>query len=410
MEQKNMKIMEKELLEQLLCLYEGSKAWISKCEVKDNFGQTDTNVYKNLYLKKKLIQVGDPSVKEAYLNLENVYTVYRQLNRKMTEEEVDYIINYIEDYKEKINTSWIREFINNVTKDLKQKRRVPSALGNGFSLLEKILKTLKGIDNIQGESLSERVFSKKYLGDSKIFEGELRKRILTIIRKYYGKSLVADKDILDDEFLLSEVGILKAKGELLIKGDLIIKLGNDTLDYHPFINGAMIDATTINEGEIEKVDTKNIVIIENKAVFNEAIQIYNKNKKHFIKSEYLKSPLFVYIGGFPGQSKRTFLGKIDDFFKAKGIDPNVYFWGDIDYGGIQIFLHLKKNVFDNIQMLHMDTEILEKFSDHWSNFDEKYEKKLESLYDDEKESEIKNLVKYMIDNNCWLEQEALIYT
>ncbi|MEJ9125949.1 DUF2220 family protein [Bacillus cereus] len=396
------------VLEKLLYLYEESKSWTTKCEIKENFEEIDADVLMDLYGEKKLIKMGKLVVREVYLNLENVYTVYRQLKRQMTEEEVNYIINYVEDYTEKINTSWIREFINNVTKDLKQKKRVPSALGNGFSLLEKILKTLKGIDNIQGEILSERVFSKKYLGDSKIFEDELRKRILTIIRRYYGESLVVDKDVLDDEFLLSEVGILKAKGELLIKGDLIIKLGNDILDYHPFINGAMIDATTINEGEIEKVDMNNIVIIENKAVFNETIQIYNKDKKHFIKSEDLRDSLFVYIGGFPGHSKRTFLDKIEKFIKAKSIGTNVYFWGDIDYGGIQIFLHLKREIFSNIQMLHMNTKILERFSDHWSNFDEEYEKKLKLFYYHEKESEIKKLVEYMINNNCWLEQEALI--
>ncbi|KQU27246.1 hypothetical protein ASG65_01415 [Bacillus sp. Leaf13] len=402
-------ITEKVILDELLPLYEKSRVWDNmEFEVRHNFNGYDLD--NGVIVDSSLVFLGIIGIKQKdiHLNKEKVYSAYRKINRDMTEEEITFISNYLDGMVKVISTDWVTKFINDCKESIKKSKKVPYSLGAGFPMLEKIIKTLHGIDSMGEKVFSERVFSKKILGDSKIFEREIRNRIITIIKKYNPVLFNIDSEILDDEYVLSEVGLIKSTGELIIKGDLKIKLDDKILDYEPFVNGALLDVNTIVNGNINELSPENILIVENKAVFYETIRIFNENVVHHLGLKDLKTPLFIYLGGFPGHFKRTFLRKIEKFLKEKHKNPTIYFWGDIDYGGIQIYLHLKENIFSNIKTFNMNTKVLEKCKDELIDFETNYKKKLK-LLSGGKDVDINELVEYMINNTCRLEQEALIY-
>ena len=72
---------------------------------------------------------------------------------------------------------------------------------------ELILNTLKGIDELlkNNDTIYERVFSKRYLGNSKIFEKQLRGIVISLLKKYFNE---VDNNMDGDE-VLKVVGIEK---------------------------------------------------------------------------------------------------------------------------------------------------------------------------------------------------------
>ncbi|WP_342528852.1 Wadjet anti-phage system protein JetD domain-containing protein [Chryseomicrobium sp. FSL W7-1435] len=83
-------------------------------------------------------------------------------------------------------------------------------------------------------------------------------------------------------------------------------------------------------------------------------------------------------------------------------------WGDIDYGGILIFEHLKRTYFPTIRPLLMDESTFLNYSQYGMAFSNDYAIKLERLLFDDSYLEWHGLIQRMLEKNRRVEQESLV--
>ena len=61
-------------------------------------------------------------------------------------------------------------FLQTTKEESMKNKNIPSVLPQEDGERELLFNVLLGIDDLKGESILERVFSKKYLGNSKVFQ------------------------------------------------------------------------------------------------------------------------------------------------------------------------------------------------------------------------------------------------
>ncbi|MHB1418029.1 MAG: Wadjet anti-phage system protein JetD domain-containing protein [Bacillota bacterium] len=236
----------------------------------------------------------------------------------------------------------------------------------------------------------ERVFSKRYLGNSKAFEKNVRRRLVGILRNYHGSPKLEEED------LLTEVGLVRASSEIFVCGSLQIRLKEKTADLAPFSFGVSLGTETIEAMEFLSCNCRRVISVENKAVFRELVRTGLDEKD-----------LLICLGGFAGPVKRRFLSKV---YKFLATDVEFYHWGDIDYGGMQIFCHLQHTCIPQLQPLLMDVGTYQSFGQLGEKYEGDYRSKLEALLDQQEFSCFHDVIKSMLKQGCTLEQEAVPVT
>ena len=107
----------------------------------------------------------------------------------------------------------------------------------------------------------------------------------------------------------------------------------------------------------------------------------------------------IYLGGFHNAIRRNFIKKIADQ------NPTITFlhFGDIDAGGFYILEHLIKKTGISFKPFMMDVETLEKYRGSTKSLTENDRKRLNRL----EKTRFNEVISYMLEHNCKLEQEAI---
>ena len=106
-----------------------------------------------------------------------------------------------------------------------------------------------------------------------------------------------------------------------------------------------------------------------------------------------------YLGGFHNTVKRNFLRRVNTD------NPNIGYFhiGDIAAGGFNILQHLNRETGMNFKCLNMDVATLEKYKTFTKKLTENDQKRLKKMLN----SEFDDVIRYMLKNNCKLEQEVI---
>lgn len=259
---------------------------------------------------------------------------------------------------------------------------------------ELILNTLKGIDELlkNNDTIYERVFSKRYLGNSKIFEKQLRGIVISLLKKYFNE---VDNNMDGDE-VLKVVGIEKTTCELHLKGNIEFKLKENNIDLACFSYGVSLNSKTIKEFKLLNFSFNKVISVENKANFN-----------YLCAKE--KESLIIFTGGFYTPVQKRFLNRL--YKKLIYCDKFIefYHWGDIDLGGFNIYRNIKSFIFYNVKPYLMNVQIMKEYSECWEYIeDDKYILKLKKLLEDDTIKELHDLIGFVIENKVTLEQESVI--
>ena len=200
----------------------------------------------------------------------------------------------------------------------------------------------------------------------------------------------------DRESVLEECGIVKTPTYVCLKGNGRMTLGGQVIDLSK-LNGDMALSTTSLK-ELDKIEILGdcVVTVENLTSFHD----YN-GSEDFV----------IYLGGFHNTTKRKFLV---DLYKQNSNKEYMHF-GDIDAGGFYIYEHLKLKTGIPFKTLHMNVETLKKYSSQTKTLTQADRRRIESLLkklDDKYKGRKVNedygeVLQYMLDNNCKLEQETL---
>ena len=235
-----------------------------------------------------------------------------------------------------------------------------------------------------------RDFSIRLFHDSKRVE-QLVSKASALMYKY--------GDYQDKENVLEECGVVKTPTYVCIKGVGVLMLGNQTIDLSKMNGDIALSTTTLHELNKVQVLGKRVVTVENLTTFH----------------DYAGAEDFViYLGGFHNRTKRGFLRLLYEQ------NPKLEYrhFGDIDAGGFYILEHLKEKTGIPFTSMFMDVNIIKQYKEQSRpltvkdreriiNLLKKLEDKMEA---DSSIEDYSDVLRFMLDNDCKLEQEAINLT
>ncbi len=179
-----------------------------------------------------------------------------------------------------------------------------------------------------------REFSAKVLGDSKLFEKQYKDQACRILRKH---PEISEYSSMSDNDVLHYFGLKSYNTYMEIKGPV------ECFAYGRVISGVGVKSGIVlnedlirNTSAVSLCGIKRVITIENKA--------------NYYAAEFDGDTVFIYTGGFPSPAE----GRIYKMIEKKAPGAMYLHFGDMDLGGIEIFNHIKKNYFPDLNPHMMD--------------------------------------------------------
>ncbi len=186
-----------------------------------------------------------------------------------------------------------------------------------------------------------REFSSTVLHDSKLFEKKYQKKVVTVFDRY--SPLCAEGMTEDD--ILRVHGIKTYSQTLEWKGMLVYRIesGKSAIDSSVNRYGTVINAQTLEHAEpVALPGVRRIMLIENKA--------------NYESMDYRDDTLYIFCHGFFSPKELKFLGNLEGVAES---DTEYLHWGDMDLGGIRIFLYNQRKLFPELKPYQMDKKAYE---------------------------------------------------
>ena len=391
-----MKKYEEKILNKLIDQYERSKSFSGnternqkfKCKITELFSGYDDSSKYDLFISVNeqiayLERLGVISVKRlkrgkieseivdsVQLVLEKLAECYKLLDRTPKTDINKKITEVLCFYQNK--TELLSRFCETQLKRIEQNKKVQHF--EDIESYEKILKVLSDIEAVEEETII-RNFSIRVLGDSKAFE-KIKNRVISILFEY--------GDFPNKDTILSDLNIVKNPGYVYVKGKGEISISGQSINLSKMDGSIGLGSSTLDDIDYIKVLGGKVVTIENLTTFH----------------SYVDDDAFViYLGGYHNSIRRKMICKLHEN------NPNINYlhYGDIDAGGFNILLDLRKKTGIPFVALNMDIITLEKHRQYAKPLTENDKIRLGKLRD----GEFADVVNYMLENDCKLEQEAI---
>lgn len=242
-----------------------------------------------------------------------------------------------------------------------------------------ICKAINEMANLS-EDVPERVFCAKLFSDSKRFN-ELRGKISKIIKEF------SDEPFDEEDDVIARMGVVKNTLYTFIKGDLVLQINDQAIDLKKYGEALALSDESIKNLHVINSSAKHLYTIENFTSFD----VFNK-----------PDSIVVYLAGFHNAIKRQLITKIVELL------PNLecYHYGDIDAGGFYILNHLREKTSIKFAPYMMGIEELKRFHANCKPLTNNDRKRLSLMLENDMFDNVRSTIKYMLDNNIKLEQEA----
>ena len=391
-----MKKYESLILNVLLDQYERSKSFIGKNVQNQSFNKRITDLFPgyddevnfelfsevNLQVeslekeglitvkRKKRGKLDTEIISSVSLVVDKIDQCYRSLGRQPKADKNAEIKKILDEYCDK--TPLLHDFCEEQFKRLNENKKVQYS--DNLEKLEQILKVLAEIESVEEETFI-RNFSIRVLGDSKAFEN-IKKAIVSLLCEY--------GDYPDKECVLQDLNIVNNPGYVYVKGNGTITVSGQKIDLD-LLNGDIgLSSELLKSVESVEVKASKIITVENLTTFN---------------SFNAKDTFVIYLGGYHNSIRRKLICKIYEN------NPNKKYlhYGDIDAGGFYILQDLRRKTGIQFEPLNMNINTLEKYKEFTKKLSENDKSRLKNLLN----SEFASTVKYMLENDCKLEQEAI---
>ena len=385
---------EKQILNALLDKYERSKSFIGANQVTQSFTMkvellfpkyTDDSEYELFCAVNESIEVLENKefvktkrqkngvIQRVALNIGALNSIYQYINRTPKSDIVDDLKRLLFTYK---NANEILfSYCNRQIERLESNKSVE--FFDDLASYESILKSVSKIINIEVETF-ERDFSVQVLGDSKAFE-KIKAKVVSLLYEY--------GDFPEKDTLLADLNIIKNPGHVYFKGKGRISIGGQTIDFSKMTGDIAISSIMLKNIEAIEVLGNSVITIENLTTFN---------------AFHCKDSFAIYLGGYHNANRRNFIKKVH----KQNLNKKYLHFGDIDAGGFYILEHLRKRTGISFVPYRMDMQALKENFQYTKKLTENDRKRLLSLLD----TEFGETIRFMLENNCKLEQEAMDLT
>ena len=232
-----------------------------------------------------------------------------------------------------------------------------------------------------------RQFSSEVLHDSKLFEKKYQDKVVTVLEKY---SPLSEEGMTADDILRVH-GIKTYSQTLEWKGPLVYRIGSGKpIDSSVNLFGTVINAQTLEQAvPAAAPGIRHIILVENKA--------------NYESMDFREDTLYIYCHGFFSPKELKFLGALTEI---TGGNTEYLHWGDMDLGGIRIFLYNQRKLFPGLKPYRMDASAYETAIAQGAGIPMKKEKKEKLQRLDA--GDLDGLKECILETGMEIEQEALL--
>lgn len=283
-------------------------------------------------------------------------------------------------WSKQAQTGWLKAYYEDQAASLEKGKQSSDLQKYG----EQLFICLNAVEKLK-EPVYQRVFSVAVLGSTKVFENVLRTRVVSILSAYH-----PDVDeAMNDKEILSQVYLEEYAQELAVKGNLKIILKGKEISLEDFCYGTVLNTKTLRHAEVPAgQNIRKIITVENKA--------------NYVSMPYEEETLIIFSHGFFSPLECEFLRKL----LAVLPDVEFYHTGDLDYGGIRIFRHIREHVCPRVRPLSMDADQYDHYIQYGYEIKPETLKKLEDMRGTEPLME--ELIEHMIKGKMGIEQECFL--
>ena len=255
--------------------------------------------------------------------------------------------------------------------------------------MKQFYQCLSGLDQLEAP-MYKRVFSKRFLNNSKTFEKEFQRSIISIARKYSNSGEdILEYDSMEDSDILNQLYIEEYSQELYVKGSLRIEVEGNLIDTGCFPYGTVLNTQTI----------KNAVILDNPHI-TKILTI--ENKANFTSESMEEGTLIIFSHGYFSPLEREFLKRLAENLSEQLV--SYLHSGDMDFGGVCIFRYIKNRIFPELKPYRMDKDTFDKYISYGEPIEEVTLEKLKRI----EEPMLQDLINAIIETGLVIEQEAYI--
>lgn len=378
--------------------YEDDAEYDYFCEVNDALEELE---HKSLI---KLERAKNRVLKKASLNMTMLRECYESIGRISRREEQAWLLDTWQKLERSINEEGgtpsrqlqpLLSYISVQREKILKNQKIEYYDGKRADYEDLLKMTVSVLKNEQ--EIFVRNFSIQLFGDSKRIE-QLRTKLQSLLFQY--------GDFEEKESVLEECGIVHTPTYVMIKGNGRILLNNQTIDLSQLKGDIALSTASIKELSQVEVFGDRIITIENLTSFHDY-----EDRRDFV----------IYLGGFHNKVKREFLS----FLYKCNREKEYRHFGDIDAGGFYILEHLKRKTGIPFMSLYMDCETLKRHMGSIKALSPNDKKRIEDLIHmlkqretEQKENQqyryagclledYREVLTYMLENNCKLEQEAV---
>lgn len=330
---------------------------------------------------------GRSDISRIYYHLDQIPEIYEMTGRNPKLAQLRLHWQIVGEYAMAAESRWLKEYYDALMCQL-ENGKTPKDLEHYGALLFRCLNALEKLT----EPMFVRIFSSQYLSDdkkrgSKVFEQELKKKVISIAKNYH--PMVDDS--MDDYQVLEQLYLADYAQELALKGELKLELNGKVVDLAQFPYGTVLNTETLKHAGIcGQQDIKKVITVENKA--------------NFVSMPYEEGSLILFSHGFFSPLEREFLKKLEPVLEARDAEVQYYHTGDLDYGGVRIFRHIRTNIFPKLQPLRMGVDEFEQYLEFASDMEESSWKKLNQMA----EPLLQPLIDKMLETRKVIEQEVFL--
>ncbi len=306
----------------------------------------------------------------------------RLTGRKMKLQRVREELALLDEWGSRLQSGWLKDYYRELREKIAGGKSLEKTLHGGTALLS-CLSALEGLQ----EPMYIRIFSKQYLGSSKVFERKLRSEVISIARRYHPEV----DEAMSEEEVLSQLYLEHYAQELALKGELRIRLEGREIDLSDFRYGLVLNAETLKHAEPipSQGRLKRIITVENKA--------------NYTWIPWEKGTLILFSHGFFSPRERAFLRRL-----AQTAPQAEYFHtGDLDYGGARIFRYIRTQIFPALKPLWMDAPTYDRYLPEAVEMEDSAWEKIKGL--EAEEPLLKPLIARIREEKKVIEQEAFLF-
>ncbi len=324
------------------------------------------------------------SIKYKLEKLPEIYALEGHVPKK---QRIAAELDVVNKFASEAETAWLNSYYQEILVGL-EKGKQSEDLNKYGTLLFHCLNALEKLK----EPIFVRIFSSQHFSDvenrgSKVFQNVLKPRVIAVAKKYH--PMVDDS--MEDYQVLEQLYLADYAQELALKGDLKLELNGRIVDLAQFPYGTVLNTETLKHAKIcGKQDLKKIITVENKA--------------NFVAMPYEKGVLILFSHGFFSPLEREFLQKLECVLERDNCQVQYLHTGDLDYGGVRIFQHIRKNIFPGLQPFQMDVEQFERYQEFASVIEEASWQKLGQM----NEPRLQLLIQRILETRKVIEQEVFL--